>query len=119
MTNAPSHWCWKVDDWNVDDFIVDDWNDIYRQTVANGFAILRRLPRLAELGVSYLESKGLFTPCVKFSLNSVQSLLIYDYNLQAHSKVGMENLNLGHSEVKNEEWHDLLSCKLGRQFLKK
>ena len=43
---------------------------------------------------SYLESAGLFTSGVKFSSNSVQPLQRY-YNIQAHSNVGTENLNLG------------------------
>ena len=42
----------------------------------------------------YLESTGLFTPGVKFSSNSVHPLLRY-YNIQAHSNVRTENLNLG------------------------
>ena len=58
-------------------------------------------PALSGLGGShtsiltpYLKSTGLFTPGVKFSSNSVQLLQRY-YNIQAHSNVGMENLNLG------------------------
>ena len=46
----------------------------------------------------YLKSTGLFTPGVKFSSNSVQPLQRY-YNIQAHSNVGTENLNLGNPSV--------------------
>ena len=39
---------------------------------------------------SYLGSIGLFTYSVKFSFNSVELLQRY-YNIQTHSKIGMEN----------------------------
>ena len=46
----------------------------------------------------YWKSTGLFTPDVKFSSHSVQPLQKY-YNIQAHSNVGTENLNLGNPSV--------------------
>ena len=46
----------------------------------------------------YLKSTGLFTPGMKFSSNSVQPLQRY-YNIQAHSNIGTENLNLGNPSV--------------------
>ena len=43
---------------------------------------------------SYLESAGLFTPCVTFSSYSVKPLQRY-YSIQTGRKVGTEYLNSG------------------------
>ena len=73
---------------------------------------------------SYLKSIGLFTPGVKFSSNSVEPLL-GNYNTQAHSKEGTENLNLGspshltwHSEVTSGAWYYCCHINLKHIFWK-
>ena len=48
----------------------------------------------SSIMTSYLESTGLFIPGVKFSSNSIQPFQRY-YNVQAQSKLGRENLNVG------------------------
>ena len=42
----------------------------------------------------YVESAGLLAPGVKISSNSVEQLQS-NYSIQTHSKLSMENLNLG------------------------